>query len=70
MSRKSGERPSRIRLRMYTWSRTRANGETVRTEGIALIRGGAAFGHLTATEARAFADTLHDLADTIEGEQA
>lgn len=58
----------RVVVRRYYWI-TKATQE--RSPGIGLLnpQSGKLTAHLTAPQARALADKLHDLADTLEGEE-
>ncbi|WP_426998176.1 hypothetical protein [Pseudarthrobacter sp. N5] len=54
-------RPS-VKPRRWTWK----DAEGIHTPGIALMQGRSVKAHLTITEARAFADRIHDLCDEAD----
>lgn len=61
MTKGKGPRP-KVYARAWAWKDASRN----ETPGVALFRGNALQAHLTPTEARTLADTLHDMADRIE----
>lgn len=54
-----------LNIRRRTW----AHEDGSLTPGLALHQAGKVYAHLTADEARAMADKLHDYADRIEQEE-
>lgn len=64
MSHRPGFRP-KATIRKRTW--VDLNG--TRTPGIAIMHAGKVLAHMSAEEARAIADKIHDLADNLDANE-
>ncbi|WPR65494.1 hypothetical protein SLW73_03995 [Glutamicibacter protophormiae] len=65
MAHRQGFRPQ-AKLQKRPW----LDKDGTRTPGIALMHGAKVIAHMTAAEARAIADKLHDYADQTEQDEA